>query len=116
MGKVRTTKPRSKAASKQQESKEETNVAESNGIIYPAIICLFGFSIAVVLGYQYSIYAKLLHENDMWFSNIKVLFYILFFTFLQMLYFTSDRNIYLIINRFSNNFLTQSTLQRRNIH
>ena len=35
---------------------------------------LAGLLIAVYIGYWYAGYSKQLHENEMWFSNIKVLF------------------------------------------
>ena len=33
---------------------------------------LVGIGIALFMGYKYALYSKKLHENDMWFSNIKV--------------------------------------------
>ena len=33
---------------------------------------LVGIGISLYLGYKYAWYSKQLHENDMWFSNIKV--------------------------------------------
>lgn len=43
------------------------------GWLYSLVVFLVGIYTAVHLGYQYAVYAKLLHENDMWFSNIKVI-------------------------------------------
>jgi len=33
---------------------------------------LFGVAVACYIGYRYSSFLKLLHENDMWFSEISV--------------------------------------------
>ena len=33
---------------------------------------LFGIAVACYIGYRYSSFVKLLHENDMWFSEISV--------------------------------------------
>lgn len=33
---------------------------------------VIALSIAFLVGYKYALYAKELHENDMWFSNIGV--------------------------------------------
>ena len=33
---------------------------------------LFGLAVAAFLGYRYASFVKLLHENDMWFSEISV--------------------------------------------
>ena len=33
---------------------------------------LVGIGVALFMGYKYAVYSKELHENDMWFSNIKV--------------------------------------------
>ena len=31
-----------------------------------------GLVVAIIVGYKYAVYARDLHENDMWFSNIQV--------------------------------------------
>lgn len=39
--------------------------------LIPYVSLLVGIGIACYIGYSYSVYIKLLHENDMWFSNIQ---------------------------------------------
>ena len=38
------------------------------------VSCMTGVAIMVILCYRYRIYIQTLHENYMWFSNIKVVF------------------------------------------
>ena len=40
----------------------------ANAVVY----VLFGSIVAVCMGYVYSVHSKLLHENELWFSQISV--------------------------------------------
>ena len=54
------------------EVQEAAEVDKEPSRLYLWSSIMIGAVLAVYLGYHYSVYAKLLHENDMWFSNIKV--------------------------------------------
>ena len=46
--------------------------AKTNGTFWTILYILFGLSVAGLLGYGYADFIRLLHENDMWFSEISV--------------------------------------------
>ena len=46
--------------------------AKANSTFWTIIYVLFGLAVAGLLGYGYADFIKLLHENDMWFSEISV--------------------------------------------
>lgn len=46
--------------------------AKANGTFWTVLYVLFGLAVAGLLGYGYADFIKLLHENDMWFSEISV--------------------------------------------
>ena len=41
---------------------------------YAVTYLLFGLVVAIIMGYVYSVHSKLLHENELWFSQISVSF------------------------------------------
>jgi len=43
-----------------------------NGTFWTFFYILFGLAVAGFLGYKYAAFIKLMHENDMWFSEISV--------------------------------------------
>ena len=53
---------------------DNTDVKETaaNGTFWTIPYVLFGLAVAGLLGYGYADFIKLLHENDMWFSEISV--------------------------------------------
>ena len=46
--------------------------AITDGTFWKILYVLFGLTVAGLLGYRYAVFIKLLHENDMWFSEISV--------------------------------------------
>jgi len=61
---------------KQTSSKSEQEEEEGNKQAWNPFANFFmifiGLAVAVYMGYRHALYCKILHENDMWFSNIKV--------------------------------------------
>lgn len=51
-----------------------STLPQSNGgwSLLVIIEVVFALLVALAVGYKYALYAKELHENDMWFSNIGV--------------------------------------------
>lgn len=45
---------------------------KADGTLWKIMYILFGLAVAGFLGYRYATFIKLLHENDMWFSEISV--------------------------------------------
>lgn len=45
---------------------------KSNSEFWTILYILFGLAVAGYLGYRYAAFIKLMHENDMWFSEISV--------------------------------------------
>jgi hypothetical protein len=41
-------------------------------LLFEIITKIFGLVLMIIVSYSYSTYLKLLHENNLWFSNIKV--------------------------------------------
>ena len=48
------------------------NIDSSGGSLWTILYISFGLGVAGVLGYRYAAFVKLMHENDMWFSQISV--------------------------------------------
>ena len=46
--------------------------AITDGTFWKILYVLFGLTVAGLVGYRYAVFIKLLHENDMWFSEISV--------------------------------------------
>ena len=46
--------------------------AKADGTLWKILYILFGLTVVGLLGYRYAVFIKLLHENDMWFSEISV--------------------------------------------
>ena len=67
--KYKTKKSKTLATSNVVEDVDATSWMSKIGDVLGILI---GFGIALYLGYRYAVYSKELHENDMWFSNIKV--------------------------------------------
>jgi hypothetical protein len=53
---------------KQELDKEKFNFK----LFFEIITKIFGLVLMIIVSYFYSTYLKLLHENNLWFSNIKV--------------------------------------------
>lgn len=53
--------------------KSNGQVGETWGA-YAVTYLLFGLVVAICMGYVYSVHSKLLHENELWFSQISVSF------------------------------------------
>ena len=51
---------------------ETETAVKTNGGFLIIVYILFGLAVASVLGYKYATFIKLMHENDMWFSEISV--------------------------------------------
>uniref|UniRef100_A0A7M5WW22 C-mannosyltransferase DPY19L3 n=1 Tax=Clytia hemisphaerica TaxID=252671 RepID=A0A7M5WW22_9CNID len=68
-------KSKSKFKSKQSSKSSTNNANENNDSNFDRIgeilVIIVGLGIALYLGYRYAIYSKEIHENEMWFSNIK---------------------------------------------
>ena len=68
-------KPKNKEPVDAQKSIADT-VTEANGKPYGSLWTIpyisFGLAVAALLGYTFASFVKLLHENDMWFSEISV--------------------------------------------
>ena len=55
------------------EAAVKTEIAvQNNGWLWTILYISFGLAMAGVLGYRYAAFVKLMHENDMWFSEISV--------------------------------------------
>ena len=52
--------------------KNTENIDSSRGLLRTIVYISFGLGVAGVLGYRYAAFVKLMHENDMWFSQISV--------------------------------------------
>ena len=52
--------------------KNTENIDSSRGSLWTIVYISFGLGVAGVLGYRYAAFVKLMHENDMWFSQISV--------------------------------------------
>ena len=50
----------------------EAAAVKNNGSLWIILYISFGLGVAGVLGYRYAAFVKLMHENDMWFSQISV--------------------------------------------
>ena len=46
--------------------------AKTNCTFWTILYVLFGLTVAGLLGYGYMNFTKLLHENDIWFSEISI--------------------------------------------
>ena len=68
-------KPKNKEPFDAQKSKADA-VTEASvkpyGLLWTIPYISFGLAVATFLGYRYASFVKLLHENDMWFSEISV--------------------------------------------
>lgn len=58
--------------SKELISDTSTSPSEDSWTWLLVVEVVVALAIAVIVGYKYALYAKELHENDMWFSNIGV--------------------------------------------
>ena len=52
--------------------KNTENIDSFRGSLWTIVYISFGLGVAGVLGYRYAAFVKLMHENDMWFSQISV--------------------------------------------
>lgn len=79
--KQKINKPKEKVPIETQEDTQPVNAVNealvtTNGTLWTVPYILFSLAVACFLGYRYASFVKLMHENDMWFSEITVSYYI----------------------------------------